>query len=181
MTKSQVKIINAFLFLINQESVLDITNDEIIKTAKVARGTFYHYFQCKDDIIKAAAVVINHQLRNNFIKRYRELGTPEMTPELLIQLFSETIFPIISEYRTMIWVLHSSDVNELLRNEIGQYYLRTMRKLFPDQDEFNLKLFNNYVYMLMTFWVSPLMSIEQHEFQREFQRSLTQNMIETLK
>ncbi|MHA8137558.1 TetR/AcrR family transcriptional regulator [Lactobacillaceae bacterium Scapto_B20] len=181
ITKSERKIVNSFLSLVNQKSVLTITNSDIIKKSGVAKGTFYHYFQSKEAIINKATLFINRPIMDRFVQRYRELGNPPMTPELLIDIFAETAIPIIYEHRDQIRVLHSSDVNELWRDALGQHYLRIMQKLFPGRDAFRLNLFNKYVYTLLGFWISNSIPTETHEFQREFKRSLTENMIENLK
>ncbi|MBW1605147.1 TetR/AcrR family transcriptional regulator [Lactobacillus sp. Sy-1] len=178
MNKSKQKILNAFLSLINQKSVLEITNIDIINESGVAKGTFYHNFHSKDDIIKYSEMKIDRELVHSFVQKYRDENLPPVTPEVFVKIFCETAIPLVYEYRDQIRILHGSDVHEVWRHYLEVHYFRIMKKLFPEDNNFNIRLFIKYVNLVVAFWISNLIPMDQEDFQRKFMNLINNDVLD---
>ncbi|UQS87416.1 TetR/AcrR family transcriptional regulator [Nicoliella spurrieriana] len=176
-TKSKTKIVNAFLSLINQKSILDITNIDIINEADVSKGTFYHHFHSKNEIIRYSEEQIDQQIVHAFIKEYRRENKPELTPEVFVDIFSKTAIPIVYQNRDQIRILHGSDVNEIWRHYLEIHYFRIMRRVYPDDDTFHIRLFIKYVNLVVSLWISALIPMDEAEFQKRFKELLESKLL----
>ncbi|MEJ6399811.1 TetR/AcrR family transcriptional regulator [Nicoliella lavandulae] len=181
MTRSKTKIVNAFLFLINQKSIFQITSGEIIKQAGIAKGTYYHNFHTKMDILRYYESNLTHAIVDSFITRYRKLGKPELTSDVFIDIFADAVIPIIYENRDQVRVLISSDVDEIWSHYLEAHYVRVLKKLFPEDKDFNLLLFIKYVHLIVSYWISSLIPMDQRDFKKKLKNSLNSQVIEMLK
>lgn len=94
MTKKEALVHLAFKEILNSETG-DISLNEIIKKSGVAKGTFYHYFKNKDELIKS---IVEEYLIGYFSKIQLALQDESKTP--LDKL--NTIFERIGEIEELL-------------------------------------------------------------------------------
>jgi AcrR family transcriptional regulator len=64
-----------------------VTIDEIIAEAAVARGTFYNYFQTRDEVLTAVAVALSDEMNHNIWAQSAEIEDPAARMAIAIRQF----------------------------------------------------------------------------------------------
>lgn len=81
-------IASAALALMLERGVEAVTIDEIVARAKVAKGSFYRYFQDKEQLVGAIVAPVEKPLREAFERCQKALAEAEPGPSLAIPYFS---------------------------------------------------------------------------------------------
>lgn len=66
-------LLNAGEVVLLKRGAVDLTIDEVVEKAEVAKGTFYLYFKSKDDLVKT----LQKRFAERFLRRHQELMTLE--------------------------------------------------------------------------------------------------------
>ncbi|MFC6322519.1 TetR/AcrR family transcriptional regulator [Companilactobacillus baiquanensis] len=134
-TKEKIK--QTTLRLIKTKNFSDLSVEDITKASGVAKGTFYHYFKKKEDIILLLGLQsfvqledstlryeegnINERLRYyfiNFMKIIEDQGI-----ELARQWLSYVVVPKLSESKFYKWDTDIAAIEKILRDGIDQHEL----------------------------------------------------------
>ncbi len=81
-------IASAALALMLDRGIEAVTIDEIVKRAKVAKGSFYRYFQDKEQLVAAIVAPVERPLREAFQRCQVALEAAGPGPELALPYFS---------------------------------------------------------------------------------------------
>lgn len=64
-----------------------VTIDEIIAEAAVARGTFYNYFQTREEVLTAVAIALSDEMNHRIWEQYAEIEDPAARMAIAIRQF----------------------------------------------------------------------------------------------
>lgn len=154
---SQECIVDAFIYLLGEKSLQDITVTEICKKAGVARITFYKYYKTISDVLKAAVDFkfaefkeeLTHAKLGNDIRRGLEISITAICAlrkplksiaksklsGILLQYFTEsliTLMPTIvikDEYEKSRYLFLSGGIFNILSNWVATDMAATPKQL----------------------------------------------------
>ena len=120
MDKREEKTLNdiqqAFAKLLNQKDYLDITIQDIINEAGIARSTFYSHFKTKDELLLS---VSNHIFEHVFSHSLQEEKTHDFSKDLIFDFHHLIIhiFYHIHDEKELFKGILSSNGSEIFLNE----------------------------------------------------------------
>lgn len=103
----KLELIEAALELFRENGCEQTSVSDIVKKVGVAQGTFYYYFQSKDDVLNAA---IDHYLRDHLEKMVRQLiadGSKNATQKL--QIVIDATLSLKNGERSFVEYLHTEE------------------------------------------------------------------------
>jgi AcrR family transcriptional regulator len=136
------------------------TIDDIIKKAKIAKGTVYYYFKSKEEIFNA---IVNEGL-NDFDKKTYEAIAVESSTMKKIEAFIETEKKYILKYKDIFIVFISEFIKKSRHFPQLEELIDQAKKENLIKKDVNTDFISNSI-----FWVIAMATINgQTEFQKEF-------------
>ncbi|WP_025022818.1 TetR/AcrR family transcriptional regulator [Ligilactobacillus hayakitensis] len=127
--KSKDKIMYALLDLAQDYEFSQITNEMIIQTSNVSRGTYYKYFNIKEDILV--------YIESNFDSRIFNLVSQHTVEDYKtpFHFLGNIVFPALYERRDMLRILYSSSLRAHWMAYLEEVYTNWSEKFFADYKE----------------------------------------------
>jgi AcrR family transcriptional regulator len=103
----KLELIEAALALFREHGCEQTSVSDIVKKVGVAQGTFYYYFQSKDDVLNAA---IDHYLRDHLEKMVRQLiADDSKNATQKLQLVIDASLSLKNGERSFVEYLHTEE------------------------------------------------------------------------
>ena len=134
-SNNRVKILNAAWQLFSEKGYDETTVDEIIEATNTSKGTFYHYFKSKEDLLSLFSYI--------FDERYEELSQKldvDMNSfEKLIVLCNECFSTIENDYPlelvARMYSAHLFSKNQKHLLDKNRTYYKLLRKIITEGQE----------------------------------------------
>lgn len=85
--RTRAKLIESAYRVFARKAADAVTIDDIIAEAAVARGTFYNYFQTREDVLKAVAGNLSDEINQKIWVQYAEISDPAERLAIAIRQF----------------------------------------------------------------------------------------------
>ena len=134
-SNNRVKILNAAWHLFSEKGYEETTVDEIIEATNTSKGTFYHYFKSKEDLLSLFSYI--------FDERYEELSQKldvDMNSfDKLIVLCNECFSTIENDYPldlvARMYSAHLFSKNQKHLLDKNRTYYKLLRKIITEGQE----------------------------------------------
>ena len=123
--KTKKALADAFMALLTQKSIEEITVNELCGTAGVRRTTFYKHYRDKLDYIAAFA----KRLRDRFDDIIWKSGKPDITPEYYVEYAKQVVAFLSANEAAINNIINSPTVHVVFNIISEQNYKDTYNKL----------------------------------------------------
>ena len=123
--RTKKALFTAFVELVREKSIDDLTVNELCEIAGVRRATFYKHYTDKYDFLTAFTC----HLRDNFDQAMRKSGTPELTADYYVA-YAKRIVGFICENEVAVDNIYKSNIfPTVMYTIVDQNYKDTCERL----------------------------------------------------
>lgn len=119
----RILIAKVALKLFKEKGYKQVTVDEIVKQCQTSKGSFYHHYQSKSDILNE-----QFKIANQYYEKMLKTISPELSAGEKFELFFEKMYMYLEETFGMefLTIIYSSS----LETKSQQYFRNEKRKLY---------------------------------------------------
>lgn len=150
--RTRAALIDAAVHVVGERGYADASVTAITRRAGVAQGTFYNYFESREDLFDRLLPALAQTMFDRIREAVRECGSEEQRELASLQAYFDFVREVPQFYR----ILYEAEIfapaaHRALIDRIARNYARTLRRA-RDRGEivsFNRRELESVVYMLM--------------------------------
>lgn len=177
MRKTDIKIANAMINILNDQRNNRISDNEIIQAAGVSRSTFYIHFRNQEEVLKFIFNIIDKNIFKEF-EHINYFPARELNKSILIDHLSENVLPTIYEYRSLIKIMYSSNVSNIWNKFLQDKYTQELLRFLKAENTMHLKLFVKYILSIIELWITNPTVETPETFKNHFKDLCTSSIID---
>ncbi len=134
-TNNRIKILNTAWRLFSENGYDETTVDEIIEATNTSKGTFYHYFNSKEDLLSLFSYIFDERYEELSVKLDVDMNSFDKLIVLCNECFStiENDYPLELVARMYSAHLFSKNQKHLL--DKNRTYYKLLRKIITEGQE----------------------------------------------
>lgn len=167
MKKTDMRIANAMIKLLNDKKNKKISDKEIIQNSGVSRSTFYNHFKNQEEILNFIFNIIDKKIFREF-KNINYFPSTIVNKSILIDYLSTNILPIIYEYRNIIKIMYLSDISNVWNNFLEDKYSKEVCLYLNIENNMHLRLFVKYILLIIELWITDETVEKPKQFKKHF-------------
>lgn len=167
MKKTELKITDAMIRLLDSKKNKKITDNDIIRESGVSRSTFYSHFSTQNEVLHLIFKTIDKRISKEFEHIYY-FPSEIRSPQILIDFLSENILSILYEYRYILRIMYSSNISNIWSKFLEDTYTKKIKIYLNTENDMHLKILIKYVLLVIEIWITDT-NIEKNEsFKKHF-------------
>ncbi|UQS87415.1 TetR/AcrR family transcriptional regulator [Nicoliella spurrieriana] len=177
MLKTKRIVAEAYLRLVLRNTILNVSNDDIINESGVSRGTYYNNFGSQQEILDYVQNTMVAEFVDPIRDRLAALDD-DVDFDQAVSEIAQVSVPLIYDHQDRIQFLNQCSLNNIWEKPLLQAFKQFISKKLPSDklNSKNLNIMMNYIIIIIGAWITEPEPADPDTFIAEFNQLYKQTI-----